>query len=58
MKPHISALVLAAALAAPAHAVDLSTLYRDALVSDPVYQAARAQYQANAERLPQARAAW
>ena len=58
MKAHLSALVLAAALAAPAHAVDLSTLYRDALVSDPVYQAARAQYQANAERLPQARAGY
>ena len=58
MKAYFSALVLAAALAAPAHAVDLSTLYRDALVSDPVYQAARAQYQANAERVPQARAGY
>ena len=48
------ALALAAAAGA-AGAADLVTIYRDALVSDPVYQAARAQYQANRERLPQAR---
>jgi outer membrane protein len=41
-----------------AAAADLVTLYRDALVSDPVYQAARAQYQANRERLPQALAGY
>ena len=48
------ALALVAALG-NASAADLVTLYRDALVSDPVYQGARAQYQANRERLPQAR---
>jgi outer membrane protein len=53
------ALALAAALAAvPACSADLATLYRDALVSDPVYQSARAQYQASAERLPQARSGY
>jgi outer membrane protein len=48
------ALALVAALGS-ASAADLVTIYRDALVSDPVYQAARAQYQANREKLPQAR---
>ena len=52
-------LALAAALAANgASGADLATLYRDARVSDPVYQAARAQYQATTERLPQARAGY
>lgn len=55
----ISAFALALALACgPAAAADLVTLYRDALVSDPVYQSARAQYQANIEALPQARAGY
>src|SRR5437762_648299 len=56
-----SRLVLAAALAAacgPAGAVDLLTVYRDAVVSDATYQSARAQYQATRERLPQARAGY
>ncbi len=54
-----SPLVLALALAGgPAGAADLVTLYRDALVSDPVYQSARAQYQASIEALPQARAGY
>jgi outer membrane protein len=48
------ALALVAALGS-ASAADLVTIYRDALVSDPVYQSARAQYQANREKLPQAR---
>ena len=53
------AFALAAAFAAaPACSADLATLYRDALVSDPVYQAARSQYQATAERLPQARSGY
>jgi outer membrane protein len=52
-------LALAAALAvADAPAADLVTLYRDALVSDPLYQSARAQYQATTERLPQARSGY
>jgi outer membrane protein len=41
-----------------ADAADLVTLYRDSLVSDPVYQAARAQYQATLEKLPQARSGY
>jgi outer membrane protein len=44
--------------AAAAHPADLLTLYRDALLTDPVYQAARAQYVATAERLPQARSGY
>ncbi len=54
-------LVLAIAVSCavvPAWSVDLLTLYRDAVASDPVYQAARAQYAANVERLPQARAGY
>jgi outer membrane protein len=51
------ALALAAALG-PAAAADLSTIYRDSQVSDPVYQSARAQYMATIERLPQARAGY
>ena len=53
------ALALAAALAAgPALSADLLSIYRDSLVSDPVYQAARAQYLASIERLPQARSGY
>jgi outer membrane protein len=59
MKATRIALALAAALAAPAAwSVDLLALYRDARSSDPVYQSARAQYEATIERLPQARASY
>ena len=58
MKPSRLAVALAAALALPAAAADLLTLYRDARVSDPVYQSARATYQATLERLPQARSGY
>lgn len=58
MKATRFALVAALALAWPAAAADLVSVYRDAQVSDPVYQAARAQYQATVERLPQARAGY
>jgi outer membrane protein len=58
MKASRLALAAALALAWPAAAADLVTVYRDAQVSDPVYQAARAQYQASVERLPQARAGY
>ena len=58
MKASRFALAAALALARPAAAADLITVYRDAQVSDPVYQAARAQYQATVERLPQARAGY
>jgi outer membrane protein len=54
-------LALAAALAltlGAARAADLLTIYRDAQVSDPVYQSARAQYVATLEKLPQARSAY
>jgi outer membrane protein len=59
MKVTRLALALALALASGfAASADLSNLYRDALVSDPVFQAARAQYQASIERLPQARSGY
>jgi outer membrane protein len=56
-----SRIALAAALAAAwgsATAADLLNIYRDALVSDAAWQAARAQYEATRERLPQARAGY
>ena len=46
------------AFAGPACAADLLNVYRDALVSDPVYQSARAQYSSTIEALPQARATY
>jgi outer membrane protein len=49
---------IAATLAFPAFGADLLTLYRDARQADPVFQAARAQYEATSERLPQARAGY
>src|SRR6186997_917993 len=58
MKAPRSLLALALAAALPAAGADLLSVYRDALVSDPVYQAARAQYVATAERLPQARSGY
>jgi outer membrane protein len=54
-------LALAAALAFaldPARAADLLGIYRDAQVSDPVYQSSRAQYNATLEKLPQARSGY
>ena len=57
----LTRLALAAALAAAwgtASAADLLNIYRDALVSDSAWQAARAQYEATRERLPQARAGY
>jgi outer membrane protein len=51
------ALALAAAFG-PAGAADLLTIYRDSQVSDPVYQSARATYNATLEKLPQARSAY
>lgn len=49
-------LCCAAGLGAPAGAQDLMQVWRQALVSDPVYAAARAAYRAGLEQLPQARA--
>ncbi|APV52299.1 hypothetical protein BWI17_05010 [Betaproteobacteria bacterium GR16-43] len=59
MKPKklVAALALATATL-PAAAADLLNVYRDALVSDPVYQSQRAQRNATVERLPQARSAY
>ena len=52
-------LALAFCAAVPqAYAADLVTLYRDARVSDPAWQAARAQYLASIEKLPQARSGY
>jgi outer membrane protein len=59
MKVSRLALALAAAFAAGAcSSADLVALYRDSQVSDPVYQAARSQYQATLEKLPQARSGY
>ncbi|HXZ49712.1 MAG TPA: TolC family outer membrane protein [Usitatibacter sp.] len=60
MRPLRTALALAfAALFVPAHAADdLVAIYHDALTSDPVYQSARAQYEAGIEKLPQARSGY
>ena len=58
MKAPRTLLALALAAALPASGADLLSVYRDALVSDPVYQAARAQYAATSERLPQARSGY
>jgi len=58
MKAPRSLLALALLAAFPAAGADLLSVYRDALVSDPVYQAARAQYAATSERLPQARSGY
>jgi outer membrane protein len=58
MKASRTLLALAVALALPASAADLLGVYRDALVSDPVYQSARATYNATSERLPQARSGY
>ena len=48
----VSAVVL------PASGQDLLAIYRDARVSDPVYQAARQQYAATREKIPQALAGY
>jgi outer membrane protein len=56
-----SRIALLAGLAAAwgsASGADLLNIYRDSLQSDSAYQAARAQYQATRERLPQARAGY
>ena len=47
---------LTAAFVGPAFGQSLLQVYRDALANDAVYAAARAQYQANQEKVPQARA--
>jgi len=56
--PRLALAVAIAAACSTAGAADLLSVYRDALVSDAAYQAARAQYNATRERLPQARAGY
>ena len=51
-----TALALALAAAAPARAEDLLQVYREAQLNDPTLAAARANWEATQERLPQARA--
>jgi outer membrane protein len=59
MRLHRLTLALAfIAAATNAGAVDLIGVYRDAQVSDPVFQSNRAIYQAAIEKLPQARAGY
>jgi outer membrane protein len=54
----LAALLITSGLVMSAQAADLLGVYRDALVSDPVFQSARSQYQAGLEKLPQARAGY
>ncbi|MBL8513230.1 MAG: TolC family outer membrane protein [Betaproteobacteria bacterium] len=56
MKIKTSVVLIASLLAAPAWAVDLLGIYRDALSQDPVYASARAAFEAGKEAAPQARA--
>jgi outer membrane protein len=56
MKIKTSVVLIASVLAAPAWAVDLMGVYRDALSQDPVYASARAAFEAAREAAPQARA--
>lgn len=59
MKPKLLALAAAALFAMqPAIGADLLSVYRDALSNDPAYAAARAEYEATKERVPQARAGY
>ncbi len=58
MKIRILTAALLVAAAGHSAAADLLTLYRDSLVTDSVYQSARAQYSATVERLPQARSTY
>ncbi|HEV8644434.1 MAG TPA: channel protein TolC, partial [Burkholderiales bacterium] len=52
----ISILVAALLAAGPAFSADLLAVYREASLQDAVYAAAKAQYIAAQERLPQGRA--
>ncbi len=54
----IAAAVALAFAAGSAAAADLLNIYRDAVVSDPVFQSSRAVYNAGVERLPQARSGY
>ena len=54
----IAAACLSATALASAAAEDLVAVFHDAQTSDPVYQSARAQYQATLEKVPQARSGY
>jgi outer membrane protein len=54
----LAAILVSSGLVMSAQAADLLGVYRDALVSDPIFQSARSQYQAGLEKLPQARAGY
>jgi outer membrane protein len=56
MKRHILGVLLGLALSPALHGADLMEVYREALTQDPQLAAARDQYQAAQERVPQARA--
>jgi outer membrane protein len=56
MKRRLLALAVSLCLAAPAAAEDLMDIYREAQLNDPTIAAARANWLATQERLPQARA--
>ncbi|MDQ8033394.1 hypothetical protein CEG14_02670 [Bordetella genomosp. 1] len=56
---HVAAVLFgfcAATAGVAGHAQDLMQVWRDALSRDPLYAAARAEYRADAEKVPQARA--
>jgi len=57
MKPRLCTVLLIAAIAGPAAGEDLMQIYRDAQRNDPSLAAARANWTATQERVPQARAA-
>lgn len=56
MKPTVALMLAALCIGSVSRADTLTSLYREALSSDPQFAAAQAQYTAVAERVPQARA--
>jgi outer membrane protein len=56
LRPKVLAALIASMLSGPSLADDLMSAYRDALAADPVYNAARASYEANKEKVVQGRA--
>jgi outer membrane protein len=56
LRPKVLAALIASMLSGPSLADDLMSAYRDALAADPVYNAARATYEANKEKVVQGRA--
>jgi outer membrane protein len=56
LRPRVLAALIASMLSGPSLADDLMSAYREALAADPVYNAARASYEANKEKVVQGRA--